>query len=447
MADFFIYSVCGDSLFLAMRLMREGHRVRMYIEDVKCRTIGERLVLKVATAAPRREEIVIFDYVGAGRYADTLKKRGFKVIGGSEFCDRIEFDRKLGMGLMTQVGIKTPETHEFTTFDDGGKFLATAEGEWFYKPDGNIGYTVNGDAETLTRHFEWMKRRKGMVPSRFILQRKVNGTEISTEGWFDGERFVYPFNGTIEDKKFLTGNKGQSVGCSSNLVWCYEEPCPRLAKETVEKMAEILRAARYAGPIDFNAIVEERSGRPLGLEWTPRFGYDALIAYAMLIDGDLGQQLFDFAWGKLDAFNARVDAYAMTINVSVPPYPQDKYAKDAEGMLLDPEIVKDPIRIALRDVRMNEKMQPEVAGGYAIVATLGEVGWSIWELRDRLLDRAGKLRISDLQYRIDPVERASIAIESLALEGYERPSIKVPAPSMDTIMNEMHGPAEMTEEA
>jgi hypothetical protein len=36
----------------------------------------------------------------------------------------------------------------------------------------------------------------------------VDGIEVDVEGWFDGQRFVPPFNLTFEDEKFLAAGHG-----------------------------------------------------------------------------------------------------------------------------------------------------------------------------------------------------------------------------------------------
>jgi phosphoribosylamine-glycine ligase len=56
----------------------------------------------------------------------------------------------------------------------------------------------------------------------FILQEVVNGTEVSVEGWFNGEDFYF-INGTLEEKKFMEGNKGPNTGCAGNLVWVFDQ--------------------------------------------------------------------------------------------------------------------------------------------------------------------------------------------------------------------------------
>src|SRR6266850_4490933 len=249
MPSFFFYSDAGDGLFIARRLVGEGHRVRVHIHDVKAKDVYRGILPTTADPNPHSGEIVIFDMVRHGAKADAFKKRGFRVIGASRFADSLEIARPLGAEVMRKIGIRIPETHVFSTIAEGQAFLRKQAGKWYFKPSGDqaTAATFNDEPEMLIRYMEWVRRDS---PKQYELQRGMEGTEISIEGWFDGKKWVWPFNSTVEDKKLMAGDKGPRTGCMANLVWAYEDSRPTLALKTLVRLAPLLEAAGHIGPVD-----------------------------------------------------------------------------------------------------------------------------------------------------------------------------------------------------
>ena len=426
MPSFFFHSDAGDGSFLARRLAREGHRVRMHITYPKARDVARGLVELVPRPSPARGDVIVFDSVHAGKTADAFRRQGFRVIGGSRFADSIELDRAAGMQLMQKAGIRTPETKIFKTYPEGVTFLKgqPQEEHWFFKPFGNIAACMTYDASIprMLDHLAYCQENMEK-PEGFLLQKKVEGVELSLEGWFDGDKWVLPFNSTIEDKHFLNGNLGPRTGCMANLVFAYSDSRPTLVSRTLARIEPTLRAQRYVGPIDLNMIID-KEGEPYGLEWTARFGYDALQGLCLLTAGDWGHQLADFANGRLESFNVDDSSYALTINTSVPPFPNTEYSESAKGKRLDPAILLDPIRVMPRDV-MLVSGRPQIAGGDATVVTVGERGTDLWQLRRDVLGIAKQFEIQDLQYRTDPVTRAETVLAELKRLLYDTPNIRV----------------------
>jgi phosphoribosylamine--glycine ligase len=401
----------------------------MYANSKKAKDVYRGIIPLATQPDPRRGEIVLFDMVKFGPQADSLRKRGFKVIGASRLADRMEIDRPYGAQVMKNVGIRIPETHVFRSIGSGQQFLESHRDHWYYKPSGNMSCdtTHNGESDDLIRYLEYCRKEP---PEQFELQKRVEGTEISLEGWFDGRKWVWPFNSTIEDKKFLTGDLGPRTGCMANVVWAYEESRPLLALKTLTRCAPYLEEAGYVGPIDLNMILD-KEGTPYGLEWSPRFGYDALQALSLLIQGDFGHQLAEFASGSLDAFNVRTDAYAFTLQTSVPPYPNWEHAQDAKGLPLDSGLLKDD-KVFLRDVMLKDG-KPLVSGADASVATIGAVGTDLDSLRKELKEKASGFHIPNTQFRTDPVLRAEKVLTALSSLMYEGPSVRIVPESIKDI--------------
>jgi phosphoribosylamine--glycine ligase len=421
MANFLIYSDCGDGAFLALRLLREGHQVKLYIKAPNAKDVYRGIVERVNSPHPKVGDVVIFDMVGMGKVADNMRKYGMATIGACAYADKLELDRKAGHDLMKSCGIKTPETVFCKTIPEAIAFLRGQEGEWFYKPSGNedAGQTYGGDVKDVLRFLDFSATRH--KPIGIELQRKIEGTEISIEGWFDGERFIYPFNSTFEDKKFMVGDNGPRTGCMANVVWGYDAPQPILALKTLCRLESVLARMNFRGPIDLNCIVD-KEGVPHGLEWSPRLGYDAIQALSLLIAGDFGQQLAEFAVGKLPAFAVR-DGFGMTLNVSMPPYPNTQGADKLKGFPLDPEVWRQANHgVMLTDVMLNTQGKLTMAGADGRVAVMGVHGNHLSTMRYELLDFVSRFKIPNAQYRVDPVIRAEKGLAELAKHLYEVPN-------------------------
>jgi phosphoribosylamine--glycine ligase len=421
-ASFFFHSNDGDSLPVVQRLIREGHTARMYIANKESKKVGEGLVPKATSLSPKKGDIIVFDMTGYGKVADLMRKQGYQVIGGSHLADQLERDRGFAMTVMRNADIPVPETVEFRDLRDADRFLSKrnpAEG-WYIKPFGENDCSDTYGAKDVAEMVRWFDsiREAGLVPKRFLLQKKMkDSSALSFEGWFDGDKWVLPWNSTIEDKKLFVGDVGPNTGWMANLVWAYEQKMPKLAMKTLARLASLLRG-RYCGPIDINVIFDEK-GEPHGLEFTPRFGYGAIQALMLLVGGDFGAQLAGFAAGRLHSFQVATDQYSLAINVSTPPFPSE--ASEAAGRRIDPRILYDPIRIMPADIMVIEGM-PTITGRDAGVAAFGDVWHDLDELRSMVLGRIKDYAIPMAQYRTDPVKRAESVFAHLGKYDYEVPT-------------------------
>lgn len=399
---FYLYSHEGDGMFLARRLIGEGHEVAMYTEEKAARFGGRGLVPTVGRVAPLRGEITLFDYVKHGVRAESYRGIG-PVVGACRFADKIELDRAAGFALMRDVGISTPETHTFPNVRAALLFLEENDGEFFLKASGNASSSLTHSAPNSDEMIRWL-RWADVGAGPLSLQKRVRGLEVSTEGWFDGSAFVPPWNSTLEDKHFLTGDLGPRVGCASNFVFCWPDRPPFLSPQTIEALSQKLREAHYVGPLDLNAILDE-DGVAYGLEWTARFGYDALQGFTSLID-DVGEKLAAFANGTLTDWKPRRAAeLALTLNLSVPPYPAEDpvLASLSRGLPLPDEVLAPDFCPC--DVMIGEDGLPCLAGYFGGVGSLICVGSDPASLRRWITQRARSFAVPSLQFRIDPVAR------------------------------------------
>ena len=406
------WSADGSSLPLALRLKREGHSVTWYVKSPEARSIGKGLLTRADS--PPRGSLVIFDSTGQGGLGTAYRRQGHLVIGGNPFDKNLELERPEGARIMRKGGIVTPPTFPFSDIPGALRFLKKAEGRWFVKVSGDTVESSTCDApdpESMIRYLTWVGSKGKVDP--FELQQGVDGIEVSCNGWFDGEKFLKPFDITLEEKKFLAGDQGPRTGCESCVVWHARSEA--LGKVTVQAIEDQLAAEGYRGPVDLNSLIDD-DGTPQGLEWTARLGFDATQAWMRLFDGDLGEQLEAFAAGESTQWEPRGPAGTLSgvLRITIPPYPtwEPKLIKKTEGMPLDERVLHD-----MRFDPVDVMEDAQAAGGSGIIGTVSAMG-SLAEIKASLLTQAESLNIPHKQFRIDPLSRVESDMARLKKMGY-----------------------------
>lgn len=281
---FFIVSPQGDGVGLALQLQAEGHAVVMHFYDPNDAKQGQGMIWTSNdfNADAHAADVVLFDNNGKGPAADHLRSQGLKVWNGGVIADRLESDRPFGMAVMRKAGIPIPETWDFHNYKEAveivnGNFKA-ADRPVVKLNNGaapSTSYVGRDKADLLSELESWEENGQADLSQGGIIQRFVEGIEFSVEGWFDGEKFRYPYNWTMEEKRLLNDNLGPNVGCSWNATANIKARHPKIARRLLEPLVPLLRKSGYTGQIDANSIVSEEDGEPYCLEWTPRPGYDA----------------------------------------------------------------------------------------------------------------------------------------------------------------------------
>lgn len=408
---FLLMSRTGDGLALARRLQENGHEVAAWIRDNRSKKNFDGLVRKLEKwdSYLDKKTTVIFDSTGGGKLGDKLRSRGFSVFGGSVFADQLEQDRGLAFTLMEEVGIKFPKTESFNDWEEGKAFAKKFEGRLVFKPSGELAGEaaitsyVSYDAEDMIGMLEYFESISNKPPE-FELQEFISdGVAISTEGWFNGREFMSPFNHTVERKQLMDQNLGPSGGCSGNCVWKVSDS-NHIIDQGIRLMEPTLRQFNYVGPIDLNTIVNEQG--VWALEFTPRFGYDALPAFLELYQGDVGELFIALATNQRPKEMALKGGFGSALRVSVPPYPSEEFYPTG-GVPIRGFERTDRDHLFFYEVRLNnkDKLVTSASGG-AVVAITGwaeSLSASLWGP----YDLAKKARIPDKQYRTDLIEKLS----------------------------------------
>jgi len=397
----------GCGAWFLLRLIREGNQCDYYLtEEGPCRNVLSGMAPLPIFREPkswRGYDLVIFDGNFDGELAEKISKQA-PVLGCSPLSCRLEDDRLYGIEVMEQMGIDVPPYEAFDSPESARKFLAKNPSRYVYKPfqeegreemDCSITYVSHSAADMEKSLDRLFKESKG---APFILQKFVEGIEISTEAWFDGTQFHF-VNATLEEKKFLAGNLGPNTGCMGNLVWAYRN-MPEVFLRGLARGRAWLRDAGYRGMIDLNAIVTRNT--VWGLEWTPRFGYHASASLLNLISSPLADFFAQFVEAPDGGIvvDTKMDAeYGVAVDISVPPFPNKEKAKggmEIEG--IDPENAWR--ECFLYDAQMVDDHMVTAGINGDIGAVLGK-GYTLRGAWENAMEAVKKVKAPNLQYRND----------------------------------------------
>lgn len=276
-----------------------------------------RLPLAKAKTELRGENTYwIFTENNFPKVADALRKAGQKVFGTSAFSDKMEHDRDYAIEEARKCGLKSPETLECTSREQGLSHLdANPDTAYVFKPDeGTNAETfvpeLDEDAAANEETYAYIEHM-AKEPKSYILQERVRGTELNVEAWmFEGEPF-FAF-ATLEAKRKQGGDYGEMAGCAGDVAWVVDLDS-ELVKMTVGKMFPFYKKQRYTGFADVNVILT--GDGPCFLEACDRFGYNAhaTLFRGLATDG-LGNILADWMDGKIDDIPSRfADDFAASV--------------------------------------------------------------------------------------------------------------------------------------
>jgi phosphoribosylamine--glycine ligase len=397
-----MWSKCGEGAGLLKRIQDEGNNCSIYIQEKDYSNVYDGILCQ--TDSPETNDIIIFDSSGNGQKADYFRKEGFKVFGASAFADKLENDRRFGLDFMLDHGIMVPDTYEFKDFKEAINFVKSNKKIRFvFKPSGKnlpCKLTYAGqDYEDLITYMKFVERSFSKEIDEFILQEFIEGSIVSSEYWVGKNGFIEPINHTIEVKKFMNDDIGPSTGCSGNIVWQGNDDS-NLAV-ALGRVEEDLVKEHYVGPIDINCIINDEG--IFGLEWTPRFGLDAMPTLLTLVEDDIGRVISNAVNGQDNEMNL-LQCFSGGARVSIPPYP------------IEPDDVK-----ALQKIYPNENVpilgleednsyfyevmkQDDMlvhSSGTGVIACVSDIGESPEECYDSVYKILENCKIPDVQYRTD----------------------------------------------
>lgn len=406
---------------LMYRLQKEGMNIKVYVHDKDYYSCYKNIMPRVSLVNLKKEvknsEVIIFTMTRPNRntkedrallkifglslklrtvfgpVGDKIKKlyKDKKVIGISTFTEeKMEMDRAEASKIAKEIGFDLPITHKFKTLKEGIKFLGGQKKLYVFKADDNqdldLTYVETFDGELINKiQSEYIDRVGNNI--NYILQEVIEGTEISTEGWYNGKEWT-SFNHTIEYKTFLSGNLGPQVGSSLNTVWVCDK---NIITEKLSKLNSYLDKYNYIGPIDINCIV--KNNKVYFLEFSPRMTTDAHYCLYTLLNTKISDFLLNEFKGTFS------NNFSGGARLSIPPYP---YAnkKFLNELAKDVSIESSLNDIWWEDVKFDQGLK--CAGSDAILGVIVSKGKTIQEVWNKIYTKASELKISSYkQYRND----------------------------------------------
>jgi phosphoribosylamine--glycine ligase len=392
MSRFLLLSDDGSGIGLALRLLAEGHDVRTWIKDPGSDEFGHGII-KNAESYEFCQNIIA-DSTNFGALLDAFRDCGAKTFGGSVFADKLEADRSFASQVMREADIDTPESISVTGWDEAVKAIkkiARLSDKIVIKPEGGLSGVVPSqiadDVDEGLSIIEILRTQNEVQNIKLTIQEYIDGIAVSTEGWFNGEEWIEGmFNHTLEKKATQNGDLGPTCGCAGNVVWrCAASDI--VVKQSLLKLTESLREQRYTGPFDINCVVNKKG--IYGLEFTPRFGYDAFptLLYS-LFDDDFGAFICSSLL-SLQTDTSLRDGFGAGVRLMLP--------KDSPSARIS-------FGSDLASFYPHGIMQDEDFFSVAKADHLGVVskhGDTIGEAFARCYDICSRVKIKDLSYRTD----------------------------------------------
>jgi len=401
----------GDSCDLSaiyLRLLGEGHEVKVYIAEPLCRTTLAGLVTQTIdwraeldwVRAAGTGGIILFENTtkSRGELQDQLRREGYCVVGGSAYGDRLENDRAFAQEVLQDIGLSTCPTHRFSDRSVALDFLGEHPGRYVLKFDGGLPTFVGelSDGRDVRAFLAGANLRGA---ESFVLMRYVEGIEMGVGAYFDGEKFLKPACLDWEHKRFFPGDLGE-LTYEMGTVVTYERSS-RFHALTLGRMEPLLRDGGYCGYINLNTIVNAAGIWPL--EFTCRFGYPGYAILDPLQDTPWGELFHAMATRSSKSFASKA-GFSVGIVLTTPPFPYSRPAVDEPiglPILFDESVTAaDRRHIHLCEVGLHNG-QLATSGAYGWTMVVTGTGNSIAGAQQRAIALAEKIFIPNVRYRKD----------------------------------------------
>ncbi len=396
-------SLSGD---LAWQILKEGNEVKICVKDPDDQDVYDGFLEKVPDWKVFKDwaDVIVFDDTGFGSVADSLRKEGKVVVGGSVYTDKLEMDREFGQEEMKSVGMNVLPHWDFMDFDEATKFIRENVGRYIFKPSGDISSEQKGilfigqeeDGKDLIEVLEHNKKSWSKKIKKFQLQKVATGVEIATGAFFNGQDFIYPVNVNFEHKKLFPGDIGPYTGEMGTLMY-WTQP-NQIFNVTLAKMKDKLAESKYVGYVDVNCIVNARGIYPL--EFTCRFGYPTISIQMEGVLSNWGDFLYALARGENFELKTK-RGFQIGVVVAVPPFPYNdktEFSTYKDSSILFKKPNTDGVHLG--DVKLVDgdwKLAGE--SGYALVVT-GSNG-TVEEARHQVYRRLKNIMLQNMYYRTD----------------------------------------------
>jgi len=417
-------SLSGD---LAWQIKKEGHEVKVYIKDPNNRDVYDGFLEKIESWEDQVDwaDVIVFDDVGFGKWADELRKKGKLVVGGSAYTDNLEDNREFGQMEMSKVGMSILPHWDFSDLATAIKFIRENPNRYVFKPNYTVGTGEDmhdllflGEEDDGKDILDILESDKKFLESKiksFQLQKFASGVEIAVGAFFNGEDFIYPINVNFEHKRLFPGEIGPFTGEMGTAMY-WSQP-NAVFNETLLKMKDQLKESGYVGYIDINCIANARGIFPL--EFSSRFGYPTINIQMEGILTPMGEFLYRLA--NKEKFELKTKkGFQVGVVVALTPYISESVQessnyRDLSILFRRPNPNLEGIHLG--DVKLVDN-QLRVAGSSGYILIVTGSGQTVEETRKQTYSRVKNIRLQNMFYRVDIGTRWYQESDKLQIWGY-----------------------------
>ncbi len=236
---------------LCRQLHSEGNQVRYFIESKGDKEVSDGFVEKTEDWKALRAwaDLVVFDDSDFGRDAETLRREGKRVVGGTIYTDRLEDDRDFGQQEMKAAGMTILPNWTFTSFEEAICFVKKTPDRYVVKPSGSaqnekvLSYVgQEEDGQDVLAILERYKKGWARQIRSFQIQKFATGVEVAIGAFFNGKEFVLPACVNFEHKKMFNDDIGPATG----EMGCYDDKTEVLTRSGWKLFSDILSEDEFA---------------------------------------------------------------------------------------------------------------------------------------------------------------------------------------------------------
>jgi phosphoribosylamine--glycine ligase len=203
---------------------------------------------------------------------EAARMEGIPVVGTSAGALALENNRTLAKRLAPEFGFRINDWVEVSSLKEAKKVLSSKT-NFVIKPglEGSseglrtLVPTNNKEAVSLLERLDAFREGRSI-----ILEPRVEGVEVAFGAWFDGDKFVLPYNVNFEYKASGVNNTGILTGEVGTALFHSFDTDLR-PWSILSSMESFLCSIGYVGMFDANCMLDADGNLHL-LEFTPRLG-------------------------------------------------------------------------------------------------------------------------------------------------------------------------------
>lgn len=402
---FLIISEEGCASGLAWKLKTEGHDVYYFVKEADDKHALDGMVKKLASlkeAAKQSPDVVVIDGdLGVKDFNEQLKKNGWKVIGGSDWGNKLVNDQKFANKVMETFQIRSPRSFTFSTLAAAQEFV-TAQENIFSFESGEYCFTP----KTKTELVQYMKRLVAMrYDGKCTLSEVVSGQDVSIELWYSkGKPLAHPIT-KLDTNTLMNGDMGDCSYGQTSLAFAYPTREPKLVQESLKRMQIFLERIQYTGFICLYGTVKKSKF------YGKYFSTSVSASTLVLLQEPLGDVLNRMANVDLTPINWG-RGYGYSIKISIP----ENYDEEV-GHYIDVSHA-DLTKMIVNE--MEETKEGYFTTGDEVVECVGYAS-NMFDAEKTAMDQVKSVSVPCKQARTDGIKVAMKRIDELSRQGYEMP--------------------------